>query len=229
MPRRVEGPAQRGSQKWLQYVVNQCPEILNSKIIAQFGFPKAEHIDWFSPLANDGFAEYQDQEFLTLLGVELPNVSLPKFWPARGPVWDALGRSDSGNLFLIEAKSHIAEMVSPKSEALGESKTLISKSLEECKQYLNSNSNADWTGSFYQYTNRLAHLYLLWELNGLPAFLIFVYFVNDKEMKGPESEEEWRGAIKLLHSYLGIGRTKLTPFMTDVFIDIKSLSIGKQA
>lgn len=229
MPRRVEGPAQRGSQKWLQYVVNQCPEILNSKIIAQFGFQGTEVINWLSPFANDGFAEYQDQEFLTRLRVELPNVPLTKFWPARGPVWDALGVSDSRKRFLVEAKSHVAEMVSPKSQASTGSKRFISRSLKKCKQYLNSTSNADWSGSFYQYTNRLAHLYFLRELNKLPAFLIFVYFVNDKEMKGPGSEEEWRGAIKLLHSYLRVGRTKLTPFITDVFIDIKSLPVGEQA
>jgi len=139
-----------------------------------------------------------------------------------------LGRSDSGNLLLVEAKSHIGEMVSPKSQASPQSKALISKSLKECKKYLRSKSNIDWARSFYQYTNRLAHLYFLRELNGWPAFLIFVYFVNDKEMTGPESEEEWRGAIKLLRAYLGVERTKLTPFMMDVFIDVKSLPIGRR-
>ena len=226
--RICQGLKSRGSQKWIRYVVNQCPEILNSRIIAQLEIPTNEGINWLSPLANDDYAEYQDQEFLAVLKTKLGNVPLEKFWPNGGPVWDALGRSDSGNLMLVEAKSHVGEMVSPRSQASPQSKALISKSLKECKKYLKSKSNIDWARSFYQYTNRLAHLYFLRELNRLPAFLVFVYFVGDKEMKGPESEEEWRGAIKLLHSYLGIGRTKLTPFMADVFIDVKSLSIGRQ-
>ncbi len=35
------------------------------------------------------------------------------------------------------------------------------------------------TKGFYQYINRLAHLYLLRVLNKIPAYLVFVYFVND--------------------------------------------------
>jgi hypothetical protein len=228
MPRICQGSRNKGSQKWIRHVVNQCPEVLNCKITAQLEIPTDDRINWLSPLANDAYAEYQDQEFLALLKADCRNVPLQKFWPKGGPVWDALGRSDSGNLLLVEAKSHIGEMVSPKSQASPQSKALISKSLKECKKYLRSKSNIDWARSFYQYTNRLAHLYFLRELNGWPSFLIFVYFVNDKEMRGPESEEEWRGAIKLLRAYLGVERTKLTPFMTDVFIDVKSLPVGRQ-
>jgi hypothetical protein len=40
--------------------------------------------------------------------------------------------------------------------------------------------------------NRLAHLYFLCELNGVPAFLVFVYFVNDQEMQGPTTKKEWQ-------------------------------------
>ena len=40
-------------------------------------------------------------------------------------------------------------------------------------------STCDWSGTFYQYANRLAHLYLLHELNDVDAWLVFVYFVGD--------------------------------------------------
>jgi hypothetical protein len=60
------------------------------------------------------------QTFLDLLDIKLPNVSLSDFWLSRGPVWDGLGISDSGKIFLVEAKSHIAEVLSPKTGA-GES------------------------------------------------------------------------------------------------------------
>jgi hypothetical protein len=204
-------------------MVNRHPKILEAETVRAFGLAKTETITWLSPLEEDGYAEYQDEAFLDLLGIELSRVPLAEFWPARGPVWDGLGRSKSGKLFLVEAKSHIVEMVSPATAASPKSKDLISRSIDQCKRYLNSGSKAEWTGQFYQYTNRLAHLYLLRKLNHLPAYLVFLYFLNDAEMNGPESVDEWKGAIKLVHSFLGVGRTKLTPFVADIFIDVRSL------
>lgn len=123
----------------------------------------------------------------------------------------------------MEAKSHIPEMVSPKTGAGAESLEKIKESLDRTKRFLNSKSEHDWSSTFYQYTNRLAHLYLLRELNDLPAYLIFIYFVNDEEMKGPKSIDEWVGAIKLLHSFFGIGRHKLSKFIADLFIDVRRI------
>lgn len=53
-----------------------------------------------------------------------------------------------------------------------------------------------------------------------PAYLVFVYFVNDAEMAGPSSISEWKGAIELVHTYLGITRHKLQKYTADVFIDV---------
>ena len=57
--------------------------------------------------------------------------------------------------------------------------------------------------------------------NDLPAYLVYVYFLNDIEMNGPTSFHEWEGAVKLLSSYLGIGKHKLQKFITDVYIDAR--------
>lgn len=157
MGRIAEGVARKGSQKWLQETVNNNQKLLNSLLKSQLRIPRSESIAWLSPLASDNYAEYQDQAFLNLLKIKLPEVSLHEFWPA----------------------------------------------------------------SFYQYTNRLDHLYLLRVLNDLPAYLVFVCFVNDTEMNGPKSKEVWQGALKLLHSYLGIGRHKLSKYIADVFIELK--------
>lgn len=225
MTRRAQGQALKGSQFWIQHIINRRPELLEAEIKSQLKLDDIDSISWLSPLVQDEYAEYQDQAFLDLLGVELSQVPLKNFWPARGPVWDALGRSNSGKLFLVEAKSHIGEMVSPATAASEKSRDLISKSINECKHYLNSGTAADWTGQFYQYTNRLAHLYLLRELNALPCYLIFLYFINDSVMSGPTTKEEWNKAIKVVHSFLGIGRTKLSPSIADIFIDLEVLSV----
>ena len=221
MVRKAEGLARKGSQKWLQKVVDEAPAVLNAQIISLLNLSEDEIITWLSPLVADDFAEYQDQAFLDRLQIKLPKVSLKDFWPTRGPVWDGLAKSDSGKVFLFEAKSHIPEIVSPGTAAGPKSLARIQQSLVETKRYLGVKAKQDWSASFYQYTNRLAHLYLLRVLNDIPAYLVFVHFVNDTEMNGPQSRIEWQGAIKLLHSYLGIGRHKLSRYIADVFVDVK--------
>jgi len=153
-------------------------------------------------------------------------IPLEDFWPSDGPQWDALGRSNAGSLFLVEAKSHIPEMISSLRAENEDSIRLIHESLEETKRYLNSSVEVDWSHRFYQYTNRLAHLYFLRVLNKMPAYLVFVYFVNDAEQNGPTSVTEWEGAIKLLNSYFGLGRHKLQKYICDVFIDVNALGIS---
>jgi len=150
-------------------------------------------------------------------------VCLRDFWPTGGPHWDALGRSSKGNIFLVEAKSHIPEMMSTVRAKDNHSLLKIRESLERTKDFLNAKKMVDWSFGFYQYSNRLAHLYLLRELNQLPAYLLFIYFINDSEMNGPNTIDEWKGAIKLLHTYLGIRRHKMQRFTSDIFIDVDKI------
>lgn len=212
----------KGSQKWIQKLVNENSEHLNSKIKENLNLPDSEIIQWLSPLANEAYKEYSDQEFISRLEIK-QKVALDKFWPKKGPVWDALGKSNHGNLFLVEAKSHISELSSSLRAKNPNSKRLILKSLNQTRTYLGSNGKVDWSKGFYQYTNRLAHLYFLRVKNQLPAYLVNVYFINDLEVKGPKSISEWKGALNLLRSYLGIGRHKLQSYILDVFIDINDL------
>lgn len=222
MARFPQTQAKKGSQKWIQKLVNDKPEILNSQIWSTLNFSEKEHIQWFSPLKNDDYAEYRDQAFLKLLDVKLEKLPLDEFWPKGGPQWDALGRSASGKLFLVEAKSHIKELISTLQAKDKDSVKRIFKSLGGVKDSLESKADFDWSKCFYQYTNRLAHLYLLMK-NGLCAYFVFVYFLNDLEMKGPTTVFEWEGAIKLLNSCLGIGRHKLREYIANVFVDINQL------
>jgi hypothetical protein len=47
--------------------------------------------------------------------------------------------------------------------------------------------------------------------------------MNDDAMNGPVTVQEWKSALKVVHSYLGIGRHKLRKFIADVFIDVTHL------
>ena len=214
--------ADKGSKKWLQKLINEKPQLLELKIRAELDLPEDEQIEWLSPLKEDGYSEYGDLRFTKRLGIRLEKVSLEDFWPKGGPRWDALAKSQRGGLFLVEAKSHIDELIVTM-KATGSSARKIRESLKKTRTFLNATPEVDWSQRLYQYTNRLAHLYLLRHLNGLPTYLVFVYFVNDLEMKGPTTVHEWQGAIELLNSYLGIRKHKLENFIADIFIDVHSL------
>lgn len=182
---------------------------------------ESEHIIWKSPRASDGYAEYSDREFLDLLHIKLDNRPLETFWPSRGgPQWDALALTEGGKIVLVEAKSHINEIDSPRTVAKYRSLNLINSSLLETRVALHIKSETDWSKCCYQYANRLAFLYLLRILNELPAYLVNIYFVNDKAQKGPKSEEGWSGALKFQKKHLGIKRNIISPYIADIFINV---------
>lgn len=216
--------AEKGSKRWIQVAVNDKPAILNSAILESLRLPGQTGIQWASPL-EPRYREHRDLAALKVIQAPPLRVGLDSFWPRRGPVWDALGHASTGDLLFVEAKAHIAEAASPRSKATPASYSLIQKSLEQVRARLAPRSRADWAGTFFQYANRLAHLWFYREKNRLPAHLVFVYFLNAREVDGPERREEWEAALTLLHAALGLGRRHaLRHFVHDVFIDVDQLT-----
>lgn len=223
MARFKQPTATKGSQKWVQILVNYKKDFFNTQIRKCLDIPQSEEINWLSPLKKDRYSEYRDKAFLDLLGAKLEAYPLKDFWPKQGPQWDALGKSDGGKLILVEAKSHIPELMSTFKGNNQASIYKILSSLEETKKHFGSKTDFDWSKTFYQYTNRLAHVYLL-RKNKLDAWLIDVYFVNDSEMDGPKTEDEWKGAIRLVHRCLGLRERLLQKWIVDFFFDVASLT-----
>jgi hypothetical protein len=214
----------KGSLKDIQLLVNNKPNLLNELINKELGLSQPLDINWLSPLVSNSYAEYCDKDFISLLGLNLNIRALDSFWPSKGPHWDALGKATTGQVFLIEAKANIPELVSNGTSATSKkSLELINKSLIEIKNFLNIKNNIDWSGKFYQYTNRIAHLYLLRELNKIPSYLINIYFLNDSSVDGSKLECEWKAALKDMKCYLGINNHKLSKYMIDLYIDVKYL------
>ena len=225
--REKQGPRLRGSQRWLQIAVNRCPDVIDSAIANALDLCPGEEIEWLSPLESDCFAEYRDAQFLERLGVSLKKRPLKDFWPRKGPQWDGLARIGGDRLLLLEAKANIPELDSTPTGATGKSLKKIKKALAETRKFLKVKSETDWSQCFYQYANRLAHLYLLRELNGLDAFLVFVYFVDDRTVpnRDPVSREGWEAAISLATKHLGISpRRCASENVKDVFIDVSDMS-----
>ncbi len=223
MARVVQPKSYKGSQHWLQELLNRQPDLLNHMLRHKLGLGDGDEITWRSPLEDDAFAEYRDQAFLQRLGVTLECRNLASFWPSNGPQWDALGKTCRGDVLLVEAKAHVGELKSD-CGACPASLTQIQESLAEAGRYFQTTKTIEWSTTYYQYANRLAHLYLLRELNRLPAWLIFLYFVNAEEVGGPKSNDGWRPAIEAVHAHLGITPAQFGPYVVEVFVDISSLA-----
>jgi len=210
MPKRRRPAAAKRSERWLRVAVNEAPERLNERVASTFRWDKSHQIRWLSPLANDQFAEYYDQSFLDRLGLSELRVPLGNFWPASGPRWDGLGKTESGKVILVEAKAHIDEVVDFRSKASPESLKQINRSLAQAKAGFAANVDAPWEAPFYQYANRLAHLYFLAELNQVDAYLLFLSFADAPDVPEPCTVQQWEGANRLSKRCLGLGTNRLT-------------------
>jgi hypothetical protein len=198
--------------------------LLDQRIREALTVAQDTKISWTSPLKQDEFAEYRDDDFVRLTGAHLPRRALDSFWPSRGPQWDALGRLGSTGALLVEAKANVPEIVSPGTSAEGDRLALIERSLSEVKSFLEIDPSVSWSGKFYQYANRLAHLYLLRELNGQDAYMVFVYFTGDQNVDGPATAGEWNAALTVAKRVLGLPkRHRLSKYVADVFIDVSEL------
>lgn len=221
--------AAAGSQRWLQVAIHKHREIIDHAFHKGLDLSPNDAIEWVSPLPADQFKEYRDMEALRRLGIpSLGHRKLNDFWPNRGPVWDALARTISGEFIFVEAKAHIGEAASPRSKANAKSLELIQRSLAEARRFYSPRATAEWSGTFYQYANRLAHHYLFRELNQLQSHLVFVYFINATDVNGPRTELEWQGAIQLLHAALGLSLGKLPDGVHQVFLDVNLLKSDAQ-
>lgn len=212
--RVVQKEGTRGSLKWIQRAVERRPDLLSKQEIGP--------VRWLSPLRGDGFAEYRDLGFLERIGCGHVAEELAAFWPARGPQWDALGQT-SGGVVLVETKAHLREFLSPASQAGPESRTRIDAAFAAVKSDLGIVGGADWAEVFFQYANRLAHLWLL-RKNGVEAELLFVDFLNDAEMAGPTEPATWEAMYLAADYALGLPRRHaLSGHVHHVFPDARLL------
>ncbi|HEX8831409.1 MAG TPA: hypothetical protein VF705_09605, partial [Longimicrobium sp.] len=72
--------------------------------------------------------------------------------------------------------------------------------------------------------NRLAHLHLLREQNGIPAHLVLVYFLNAADVNGPTERAEYMGAIKVIEHYLGVRNSRISRYVHKLFVDVNALA-----
>jgi hypothetical protein len=143
--------AQSGSQRWLQVAVNRKPQLLLGALQRSGAIATGASLKWCSPLEKEDFQEYRDRKALEKVGIAKPAFKKPlqDFWPARGPVWDALGITTQGHPLFLEAKAHIPEAAIPRTRASVTSLELIERSLSEVRQFYAPRATAAWSNIFY--------------------------------------------------------------------------------
>ena len=215
--------AEKGSQKWLQKLINNKPEILDGFISSSITQTSIKKIEWLSSLESDNYSEYRDKSFLERLGLIDLNSKLKLFWPQRGPQWDALGREiDTDTYFLVEAKANVPELFSDCGAKNPSSIELINNSLLTTNKWLNCESYLDCKKGFYQYANRLAHLYFLREIGGKNAYLVFLYFLNDNKHI-PTALNEWKTALYIQKRVMGLTHNYSKKGVIEVFVDTRDI------
>jgi hypothetical protein len=189
-------------------------------------FRSGEPLRWLAPKAPE-CREVRD-DLWKLAGLAGDNPQQEGWWPARGPVWDAVaavpGTSGRRGILLVEAKSHLAELKSSGTAAEGERLALIERSLVEVKEALGVPTDTPWTMRYYQTANRLAYLWFMRERAGVDAWMASVYFVGDHfEPTGnrvfPGGAGSWGEAIEACHRALGLPpEHALSAYTLDVFV-----------
>jgi hypothetical protein len=213
--RVVQPVGTKGSLKWIQKAVNTYPDKLC--------LPSQARVDWLSPKYEDQYAEYRDESFLSLLGLDSLANELNNFWPGMGPQWDALGR-EKDKVWLVEAKAHIGEFLTPGTKASPNSRTVINSALDKTKLAMGAADISSWADVYYQYTNRLAHLHFL-RSHSVNAHLLFVSFLNDHEMGGPSDEALWLTVFKSADYALGIpAKHPYSQYVHHVYPDVSTLA-----
>lgn len=212
--RVIQPEGQRGSLKWIQQAVECCPHLLQP--------PRLPAVTWVSPRREDGFAEYRDAAFLDRIGLSHLSEALARFWPARGPQWDALGLTARGPV-LVEAKAHVQEFFSPPTKAGAASRQRIEAAFRAVQEDLGLRPGVNWAEVYFQYANRLAFLWWLRQ-QGIDAELVFASFLNDADIGGPEQAETWHAAFAGADYALGLpARHRLSAHVHHVMPDVRRI------
>ncbi|QDT84110.1 hypothetical protein [Gimesia chilikensis] len=202
-------------QRWLAYHRSR----LNDLIQKQTGLQVIEWLDFgFRPRPKDkNKFPTLDSEFehLNFLPEDHPAREAWRCaWPStkgklgRGPCWDAIAKLEGGGWLLVEAKAHLNELKSPKSQATLESLKKITKLMDKAKKVFKVPEEVSWIDSYYQQANRMTVLWFLNKKHKEIAHLLNICFTGDRFSKGsskcPKNEAEWGKGISKMKNALGL-------------------------
>jgi hypothetical protein len=216
----------KGSKRHICWYVNEAPALLNGTLFSassMLAHAAAADPVWLSPLADEGYEEYWNERFLERLDLLDEHLeSFRAFWPfkpwangkvnPRGtPHWDALARvplaSGRPGAIMIEAKAHRGELMKPndRSKADDQSLAKIRTSFAEVRGFYEIDDAVPaWETRYYQFCNRLAHLWWMNERAEVPTWLVYVLIVDDPAWRDGMTAPQWNDAFEMIRREVGL-------------------------
>jgi hypothetical protein len=214
-----------GSEYHLHRHLQSGRNTLEASVAQSLGV-RLREVRWVMPTKTER-REWKGMDFLRQDDRVMSNWR--QFWPQRGnpPNWDAVAMISAfqpEEWVLFEAKANHPEFCSKPSGATGLGRKKILAALGKTKKQLGVHRDYPWEGTYYQYANRLACLYFLNFVVGVPARLVFVYFIGDCFPDGrrcPASEDDWKPLVHACHLTLGLPeKHALSERVHQVFIPV---------
>ena len=202
--------------------MNRFQHELNAEIgrlLPAYARPAGQQVEWLLPLDSVRYRISPGADFLRAAGLSDEPGLLESRWSRLGPCWDAVGvfsnrQGGPQGVLLVEAMRQLEEIEGSRCRIAAGSIPVIMETFRETRHWLEALETQDWTGSLYRMANRLAHLHLLRNHVGVPAWLVQVYFLNHPAR--PASRADWLPAIAGAQARLGLWRRP--PFSLDVFL-----------
>jgi hypothetical protein len=218
--------AMKGSKRHICWYVNEAPDQLDAALFSaspSLAGAAASEPTWVSPLADEGYEEFWNERFLERLELLDDHLeAFREFWPfkpwvngkvnPRGtPHWDALARvplaDGTYGAVMVEAKAHRGELVkrNDKSKADAASLKKITKSLAVARDYYGVAATAPaWESRYYQFCNRLAHLWWMNEQANVPAWVVWLLIVDDPVWRDRMTAPQWHDAFEAIKRDVGL-------------------------
>lgn len=220
-----------GSERHLLSYRKEKPEELNQAILTALNTTTGADIEWLYPdgSGNRG-KEFTGVSFLKAnpwaKGTARALSAWKEFWPqgGRAQSWDGVAILNVDGApqrwLLFEAKSNHPEFVGARCKATPKSLETIEKALNRTKKELGVHRFLDWTGSYYQFANRLAATTFL-NRHGVPTTLVETFFAGDRFPDGtpcPASADAWRPLLESRRLTLGLAPDATRDHVVDVFL-----------
>jgi hypothetical protein len=216
----------KGSKRHICWYVNHAPEHLNAALFSATTSLAEAAIsapEWVSPLANEGYEEFWNERFLQRLDLLDEHLeSFREFWPfkpwandkvnPRGtPHWDAIARVPLAGgvrgVIMVEAKAHRGELAKPNDRSKADEQSLkkIRSSFADVRAYFGiPDQTPAWESRYYQFCNRLAHLWWMNERARVPTWLVWVLTVDDPVWHDRMTAPQWHDVFQTIKSEVGL-------------------------
>jgi hypothetical protein len=222
-----------GSERHLLTYRRDCAATLDEGILRAMKLePSRTSLQWLYP--DQSGQRGEEFKGLNFLKTDSWAPGTPKaldawttFWPTTGtPIcWDGVAilheNGQPSRWLLLEAKANHPEFTGAPSRASAPSLEKIKAALGATKRHFAVHRDFDWTGSYYQFANRLTVMRFM-NRHGVPTTLIEVLFAGDRFPDGrpcPESDAAWHSLLEARRLTLGLRTLTPDDHVVDVFLN----------